>query len=85
MDKSELGPLLTRLYAASREQLNVTLELTCSLTAAIEVLNQVQPGFGAAYKERLKILKCSELKKEQVKEPAAFDALVGRLMKRYKA
>jgi hypothetical protein len=84
MDRSELAPLLARLYNTSREQLDMTLKLTCGLRAAIEVLDEVQPGFGEAYRERFESLKCGELGKQEGKGLAAFDEMIGRLKKRHR-
>jgi hypothetical protein len=79
MNREDLGPILVRLYETSRQQLDLTLELMCSLTAAMEVLQANDPGFSTAYRARLDALHCGEMGKTITQKLAAFDKIVERL------
>jgi hypothetical protein len=79
LDKTDLGSILARLYETSREQLNMTLELVCSLRAAIEAMQASDPGFSDAFRTRLEALHCDELGKVKAQKLAVFDQMIERL------
>lgn len=81
MNKTDLGSILARLYETSREQLEITVELMCGLTAAIEVMQTRDPGFSEAYRARLHALQCGELGKAKTQKLAAIDQMSESLKK----
>lgn len=76
MKKSDLAPIMAKTYVAIRQQLEVSLELTCGLKAVIDVLEDRNPGFALAYTEKLQEIKEDDLGKRMAADLAVIDQVI---------
>lgn len=77
MDQKELGPILAKVYLALRQQLEMTLELTMSLQATRDALQERIPAFESLYAEKLLAVQNGELGQQKTQALAQYDQVIG--------
>lgn len=75
MKKSDLAPIMAKTYVAIRQQLEMSLELTCGLKAVVDTMEDRNPGFALAYTEKLQEIK-EDLGKRMAADLAVIDQVI---------
>ncbi len=76
MEKQELGPILTKIYVAIRQNLEMTLELTVGTRASLLALQECVPEFQEAYARHYQALQTGELGRSNAQAIQQFDQVV---------